>query len=101
MQYSRDVPFRLLTSSHNQEMMPSSAAAVECAGSRQVRLAAVVLPEPRPDEVVITTHFSGINGGTELLAYRDEIDPGVLLDNRIESLDGTFTYPFRYCSTAT
>jgi glycosyltransferase involved in cell wall biosynthesis len=44
MQHSRDVPFRLLTSGHNQEMMPSSAAAVEFAGPRQVRVAAVALP---------------------------------------------------------
>jgi hypothetical protein len=64
MQHSRDVPFRLLTSGHNQEMMPSSAAAVEFAGPRQVRVAAVALPEPGPDEVVVTTHFSGISGGT-------------------------------------
>jgi hypothetical protein len=48
MQHSRDVPFRLLTSGHNQEMMPSSAAAVEFAGPRQVRVAAVALPEPGP-----------------------------------------------------
>jgi hypothetical protein len=96
MQHSRDVPFRLLTSGHNQEMMPSSAAAVEFAGPRQVRVAAVALPEPGPDEVVVTTDFSGINGGRELLAPRGEIDPGVPLDDRIESLDGTFTYPFLY-----
>jgi hypothetical protein len=96
MQHSRNVPFRLLSSGHNQEMMPSSAAAVEFAGPRQVRVAAVALPEPGPDEVVVTTHFSGISGGRELLAYRGEIDPGVPLDDRIESLDATFTYPFRY-----
>jgi hypothetical protein len=96
MQHSRDVPFRLLTSGHNQEMMPSSAAAVEFAGPRQVRVAAVALPEPGPDEVFVTTYFSGISGGTELLAYRGEIDPGVPPDDRIESLDGTFTYPFRH-----
>jgi hypothetical protein len=70
MQHSRDVPFRLLTSGHNQEMMPSSAAAVEFAGPRQVRVVAVALPEPGPDEVVVTTHFSGISGGRELLAYQ-------------------------------
>jgi hypothetical protein len=34
MQQSRDVPFRLLTSGHNQKMMPWSAAAVEFAGPR-------------------------------------------------------------------
>src|SRR5258708_29763102 len=96
MHHAGDVPFRLLTSGHNQEMMPSSAAAVEFAGPGQVRVAAVALPEPGPDEVVVTTHFLGISGGRELLAYRGGIDPGVPLDDRIESLGGTFTYPFRY-----
>src|SRR5258705_1247848 len=96
MQHSRDVPFRLLSSGNNQEMMPWAAAAVEFAGPRQVRVAAVAPPKPGPDEVVVTTHFSGISGGRELLAYRGEIDPGVPLDDRIESLGGTFTYPFRY-----
>jgi len=37
IQHSRDMPFRLLTSGHNQEMMPSVAADVEFAGPRQVR----------------------------------------------------------------
>jgi hypothetical protein len=83
MEQSRDVPIRLLTSGHNQEMMPSSAAAVEFAGPRQVRVAAVALPEPGPDEVVVTTHFSGISGGRELLVYRSEIDPGLPLDDRV------------------
>lgn len=96
MKQSRNVPFRLLTSDHNQYMVPSSAAAVEFAGPRQIRVAAVALPEPGPDDVVVTTHFSGINGARELLAYRGEIDPGVPLDDRIESLDGTFTYRFRH-----
>jgi hypothetical protein len=96
MQHSRDVPFRLLTRGHNQEMMPSSPPAVEFAAPRQVRVATVALPEPGPNEVVVTTHFSAISGGTELLAYRGEIDPAAPLDDRIESLDGTFTHPFRY-----
>ena len=77
-------------------MMPSSAAAVEFAGPRRVGIADVPLREPGPDEVVVNTRFSGISGGTELLAYRGEIDPGWPLDERIQSLDGTFTYPFRY-----
>jgi 2-desacetyl-2-hydroxyethyl bacteriochlorophyllide A dehydrogenase len=96
MSHSRDVLFRLLTRSHNQEMMPSSAAAVEFAGPRRVGIVAVPLHEPGPEEVVVNTRFSGISGGTELLAYRGEIDPGLPLDERIESLGGTFAYPFRY-----
>src|SRR5258705_13266098 len=91
MQHSRDLPFRLLTSSHNQEMMPSSAAAVEFAGPRQIRVAAVALPEPGPDEVVVTTHFSGISGGRELFAYRGESEPGGRLDERLSALGRAWT----------
>jgi hypothetical protein len=57
MQHSRDVPFRLLTSGHNQEMMPSSAAAVEFVSPRRVRVTAVALPEPGPDEVIVNTRY--------------------------------------------
>jgi hypothetical protein len=90
MQHSRDVPFRLLTSGHNQEMMPSSAAAVEFAGPRQVRVAAVALPEPGPNEVVSprTSRESTAGGNCSRTAARSI--PGVPLDDRIESLDGTF-----------
>src|SRR5258705_11630888 len=99
MQPSRVLPFRLLTSGHNQEMMPSSAAAVEFAGPRQVRVAAVALPEPGPDEVdevVVTTHFSGVSGGRGLLAYRGEDHPGGPPDDRLESLHRAFSHPVPY-----
>lgn len=76
-------------------MMPA-ASGVEFAGPRWVRIAAVGLPEPGPDEVMVSTRFSGISSGTELLAYRGEIDPGLALDEHIGSLGGTFAYPFRY-----
>ena len=42
------------------------------------------------------TLYSGISSGTEMLAYRGEIDPGVPLDEGIAVLDGTFSWPFRY-----
>ena len=76
--------------------MPSSAAAVEFAGPGRVHITDVPLRQPGPDEVIVSTRFSGISGGTELLAYRGEIDPGLPLDERIGALDGTFSYPFRY-----
>src|SRR5258708_27181455 len=95
MQHSRDVPFRLLTSGHNQEMMPSSAAAVEFAGPRQVRVAAVALPEPGPDEVVVTMHFSGISGGRELVPYHPRHAPEGPPDDPREPLHGPVSHPVR------
>ncbi len=40
--------------------------------------------------------FSGISSGTELLAYRGELDPDLAVDETIGALGGTFRYPFRY-----
>ena len=40
--------------------------------------------------------FSGISAGTELLAYRGQLDPELPLDETIGALGGTFRYPFRY-----
>jgi threonine dehydrogenase-like Zn-dependent dehydrogenase len=39
---------------------------------------------------------SGISGGTEMLAYRGQLDPELAVDETIGVLGGTFTYPFRY-----
>lgn len=63
---------------------------------REVALSEVDLPDPQPGDVVIRTLFSGISAGTEMLAYRGEIDPDLPLDETIPSLSGTFSYPFRY-----
>jgi 2-desacetyl-2-hydroxyethyl bacteriochlorophyllide A dehydrogenase len=40
--------------------------------------------------------YSGISPGTELLAYRGEIDETVVLDESLAALSGRFSYPFRY-----
>ena len=61
-----------------------------------VRVESVEVPEPAPGEVLIRTEYSGISGGTEMLAYRGEIDPGTPLDETIGALGGTFAYPFAY-----
>ncbi|MDQ4024615.1 MAG: zinc-binding alcohol dehydrogenase, partial [Actinomycetota bacterium] len=53
-------------------------------------------PEPGRGEILVRTLYSGISTGTELLAYRGDVDPQVPLDETIGSLGGTFSYPFRY-----
>jgi hypothetical protein len=56
------------------------------------------MPTPRPGagEVVVTTLFSGISGGTERLIYRGEFPQGLALDDTIDALVGFFRYPFPY-----
>jgi 2-desacetyl-2-hydroxyethyl bacteriochlorophyllide A dehydrogenase len=54
------------------------------------------LPPPGAGDAVVQTVYSGISAGTELLAYRGEIDPSTPLDDEIGALSGTFSYPFRY-----
>jgi 2-desacetyl-2-hydroxyethyl bacteriochlorophyllide A dehydrogenase len=63
---------------------------------RSIEIREAVLPEPRPGQVVVKTAFSGISPGTELLAYRGEIDHTVALDETLPALSGRFSYPFRY-----
>lgn len=74
----------------------TKARAVVFLGPRKVGLQEVELPELDEDEVFVTTRFSGISGGTEMLAYRGEIDPHMPVDEVIDSLGGSFAYPFRY-----
>lgn len=63
---------------------------------RQVAIEAVDLPAPRPDDVVVRVTHSGVSAGTELLAYRGDLEPGVALDETLGALAGTFDFPFRY-----
>jgi 2-desacetyl-2-hydroxyethyl bacteriochlorophyllide A dehydrogenase len=63
---------------------------------RSVELRDCDLPEPGPGQALVRTQYSGISPGTELLAYRGEIDESVALDDTIPALSGRFAYPFRY-----
>jgi 2-desacetyl-2-hydroxyethyl bacteriochlorophyllide A dehydrogenase len=54
------------------------------------------LRTPTNGEVVVDTLWSGISAGTEMLAYRGEIDALLPLDESIGALGGTFTFPFGY-----
>jgi 2-desacetyl-2-hydroxyethyl bacteriochlorophyllide A dehydrogenase len=72
------------------------ARAVHFTAPRRVELREVDIPEPEGDRVLVVTECSGISSGTELLAYRGEVDRGLPLDETLGSLAGTFAYPFRY-----
>ena len=63
---------------------------------RRVDIQRVEVRPPAPGEVLVRTRWSGISGGTELLAYRGELDETLELDETIPSLEGTFRYPFAY-----
>ena len=62
----------------------------------RVELDAVAIPEPADGELLVRAEASGISGGTEMLAYRGEIDPELPLDEGLDALNGTFSYPFTY-----
>jgi threonine dehydrogenase-like Zn-dependent dehydrogenase len=63
---------------------------------RRVEIRELPPPQPSAGEVVVTTLFSGISGGTERLVYRGEVAEGVALDDTIGALGGSFRYPFPY-----
>ena len=63
---------------------------------RAVQIRDVDVSEPEAGEVLIRTAFSGISGGTEMLAYRGELDADMPRDETLGSLGGTFRYPFAY-----
>jgi 2-desacetyl-2-hydroxyethyl bacteriochlorophyllide A dehydrogenase len=77
-------------------VQPTTAQAVQFTAPREVRIAPTELPAPGPGELIVKTSFSGISAGTELLAYRGELDPSTALDETIDSLGGSFSYPFSY-----
>jgi 2-desacetyl-2-hydroxyethyl bacteriochlorophyllide A dehydrogenase len=73
-----------------------SAHALSFQAPRRVGIAQRDLPPIGPGETLVRTLYSGISSGTELLAYRGQIDPSLPLDESIGALAGTFTFPFFY-----
>lgn len=70
--------------------------AVEFAGAGAVSVVRDEVPAPGPDDLLVRVTWSGISAGSELLAYRGQLDPEWPLDERLGALAGTFRYPFRY-----
>ena len=46
--------------------------------------------------MLVRAEFSGISGGTEMLAYRGELDSRTPKDEALGGLEGSFEYPFTY-----
>jgi 2-desacetyl-2-hydroxyethyl bacteriochlorophyllide A dehydrogenase len=76
--------------------LPVKARAVHFVAPRRVELREVELPRPSEGDILVATEWSGISSGTELLAYRGEVDPDLPLDETLGALAGTFAFPFRY-----
>ncbi|MGH9135016.1 MAG: zinc-dependent alcohol dehydrogenase [Ilumatobacteraceae bacterium] len=74
----------------------ASGRALWFAGPRSMAVRPEQLPPLRDGQVLVRTSFSGISGGTEMLAYRGELDPELPVDETIGVLGGTFRFPFRY-----
>ena len=76
--------------------MTSAARSLWFVGPRDVAVTSVEIPSLGDGMVLVRTTFSGISSGTELLAYRAELDPELAVDESIGALGGTFRFPFRY-----
>jgi 2-desacetyl-2-hydroxyethyl bacteriochlorophyllide A dehydrogenase len=72
------------------------ARGVRFAAPRRVEVVDVDVPDPEDGQVQVRTERSGISGGTELLAYRGELDPDMPVDETLGTMSGTFRYPFEY-----
>jgi threonine dehydrogenase-like Zn-dependent dehydrogenase len=53
-------------------------------------------PDPRSDEVLVRTLFSGVSRGTETLIYRGEVPPSQYGDMRAPFQEGDFPGPVKY-----
>ena len=65
-------------------------------GPSQVDVREAKIKKPSPLEVVVSTRYSAISAGSELLLYRGEMPSNITLDSSIESLKGDAGYPTKY-----
>ena len=81
---------------HRPAVPAARARLVRFVAPYRVELADVALPDPGDGDVVVRTEYSGISAGTEMLAYRGELDPRLPLDETLGAFVGTFEYPFAF-----
>jgi 2-desacetyl-2-hydroxyethyl bacteriochlorophyllide A dehydrogenase len=73
------------------------ARALQFTAPRRVEFVSVDLPErTSATDLVVRSAYSGVSSGSEMLAYRGELDADTSLDETLAGLSGTFSYPFRY-----
>ncbi|HKA68626.1 MAG TPA: zinc-binding alcohol dehydrogenase [Actinomycetes bacterium] len=73
------------------------ARAVQFTAPGRIDLVSVDLPEQvSSTDLIVRSVYSGISAGTEMLAYRGELDADISLDESLSGLSGSFDYPFRY-----
>ncbi|WP_254532022.1 zinc-dependent alcohol dehydrogenase [Natrinema gelatinilyticum] len=73
-----------------------TAQSVYFTGPRQIEVRETTVSDPGPDELAVTATVSAISSGTELLLYRGDMNPEIAADETLESLAGSFSYPFLY-----
>src|SRR4051794_6023074 len=67
------------------------------AAPRRIELVAESVDAPAPGQVLVRTLMSAISAGTELLAFRGQLDAETPLDETLGALgQATFAFPFRY-----
>ena len=65
----------------------TNARALAFVAPRQVTIEPVQLPELGAGDVLVRVLSSGISAGTEMLAYRGQLEPGLALDDWAAELD--------------
>ena len=76
--------------------MRNEARAVWFTSPESVAIRSLPLCPVEEGEVLVRSTYSGVSPGTEMLAYRGELDPDLPIDETIGALSGTFRYPFRF-----
>ncbi len=77
--------------------MPRERLAVWFEGPRRIGVRTDSLPAPPPGRVQVRTRLAMISTGTELAAWRGDLDPDVVRDETIPALGGGgFRFPFAY-----
>ena len=62
----------------------------------QVEIRENEIPSPGPDQVMVSTIYSAVSAGSELLLYRGELPQDISLDSTIESFQKGAIYPLQY-----